>query len=110
MAYTIYGLVDPRDGRVYYVGRTIHSLEARLRGHLSEAKRGNRPVGRWLCEVLAHIERPVGIVLQQCSEDDHERADELEGRWIGLLRRVGHPLTNVKPGGVGGRHCSKPGV
>lgn len=34
-AGTVYGLVDPRDKQIRYVGATMQTLPARLKGHLS---------------------------------------------------------------------------
>lgn len=52
---TIYALVDPRDGRVRYIGRTSQSLVERLQGHCDYAARyrSQTPLMRWLRELLA---------------------------------------------------------
>lgn len=53
MRYYVYGLIDPRDYRVRYVGRTSQRMDKRLEQHIGAAQRGAKsPVYRWLRELL----------------------------------------------------------
>ena len=75
---TIYGLDDPRDGRLRYVGRTGQPLGQRLAGHLLFAAkyRSRAPLQRWLRELLgqglAPTLRPL-LVVSDALADEAER-------------------------------------
>jgi hypothetical protein len=53
MRYYVYGLIDPRDYRLRYVGRTSQRMDKRLEQHIGAAQRGAKsPVYRWIRELL----------------------------------------------------------
>lgn len=59
--YTIYRLVCPVSGDTKYIGRTRRSLNERLSGHLSDARRGeiqNRALLAWLRYLLSKGIKP----------------------------------------------------
>ena len=93
---SIYGLYDPRDETLRYVGVTVLSLDARLAGHLTDD--GDYRRCRWIAGI-----RKVGLVptirLLETVEDD-DRWDA-ERRWIALARQSGADLTNTSDGGEG---------
>jgi hypothetical protein len=103
-AVTIYALVDPRDGRVRYVGASTDPSR-RLREHLRTARRHLRngsefPVYGWLGELLSAGLRPELRTLEvvpgreeQPGEYGFREAVEAERRWI---RRHRRQLYNVE--------------
>lgn len=54
---TIYGLTDPRDGRLRYIGQTKQTLKQRLGGHLG-GNRSSPRVRAWVAELRAAGLRP----------------------------------------------------
>ena len=51
--YLIYGLVDPRDCSLRYIGKTHKRSENRLADHIERAQQGDkRPVYQWIRELL----------------------------------------------------------
>jgi hypothetical protein len=104
----IYALVDPRDSRVRYVGKSINPA-ARLNGHCHKTRNGlhgNSLFCRWI-ESLADLGlRPwLRLIMQVPSGLD---PNDWERHWISTFRWVGEELTNIRDGGEGsapgGRH------
>jgi hypothetical protein len=95
MRYYIYGLIDPRDYKVRYVGKTSQRIDRRLEHHLGQARRGKntRPVYQWL-RALAPL-RPWVVCLEivDCptvpasTEHGTNLAESTETKWIMRLRR-----------------------
>lgn len=56
---TVYGLFDPRDGSLRYIGQTVLPLEVRLTGHLGEAFHPMFPKQLWTRELLEMGLRPI---------------------------------------------------
>lgn len=98
----IYALIDPRDGKIFYIGQASQSSgpQARIGGHYAEArdviKGGNQPTDKrqriidiWSSghEVEAHIVR-YGL-------RDKKELDHVEGALIQSLLRNGTKLTNA---------------
>jgi hypothetical protein len=88
----IYGLADPRDSRVRYVGATVTSFEYRLTGHFR--KPTNRKMRKWLTDLSTAGLRPVMFELPREYPD---WANDERG-WIACFRRMGG-LLNVEAGG-----------
>jgi hypothetical protein len=64
---TIYGLRDPRDRRVRYVGRTRRPLAVRLTGHFSECRtRPDSPKSRWLADLRSNGLAPEIFPIEEC--------------------------------------------
>lgn len=93
----IYGLVDPRDKRVRYVGKTVTSLMVRLGGHVSAAKkrRENNPKAKWIRSLLTVGLKPEMRVL--CESDNEAECYLAEQRWMNTLP----DLLNQYPAGGG---------
>jgi GIY-YIG catalytic domain len=94
----IYGLRDPRDGRIRYVGRTRDFFARRLRAHCTvrSSKHLNRR-RNWI-ESL----RRLGLRPQiECLEVVPGNGFEEEIRWIAKFREFGHDLVNTLSGGAG---------
>ncbi|AMX93637.1 MULTISPECIES: NUMOD3 domain-containing DNA-binding protein [Mesorhizobium] len=96
----IYGLIDPRDGQLRYVGKTKNSLKSRLLAHVSDVRRGRTyiPRHKWLCDLLLAGEFPEIVELDRVASDAWQEAEQF---WIGYLRFVGLPLLNGTIGGDG---------
>ncbi|GGI95237.1 GIY-YIG nuclease family protein [Deinococcus wulumuqiensis] len=103
----IYALLDPRDEKIYYVGKT-KNLRSRYFQHLKDmtykhAKDGSI-MGRkkaWFEQLQAAGLAPEFVILEEADVDWHVR----ERYWITRLRSEGHPLLNTfdggQPGGTG---------
>jgi hypothetical protein len=94
MKHYIYGLVDPRDYKVRYVGRTSQRMDTRLGHHVGQAQRGNpAPVYAWLRSLLPA--RPWLVCLQTCTGlagtsdglGSRDAAGPAEVKWIKRFRR-----------------------
>lgn len=95
----IYGLFDPRDNNVYYVGQvsSFSGLKRRLETHICDARTNStKGPGRlkiaWISEL-----RKLGLVpriqlLEEVNADDTVS----ERRWIERLALEGAPLTNYQ--------------
>lgn len=99
--WKVYGLSDPRDGRIRYVGcTTLPLLSSRLAAHVDQSKfpqrRGYTSARAvWIREVLAAGKRPTIVLLQSAFTADE--GAEVERQWI---ERLGD-LVNQSPGGPG---------
>lgn len=67
MKVVLYALLDPRDGRVRYVGKTRRTLAARLTAHLAYVRRyrDTTPRCAWLRELAALGLRPWIVGLRE---------------------------------------------
>lgn len=97
----VYGLLDPRDHALRYVGVTTGPPKRRLDQHLTAGRRGERlPVAKWVGKLLTLEMRPSMVILSRFSgkEDPYDAEVELIARY----RAAGMRLLNVTPGGRGG--------
>lgn len=86
-----YGLLDPRDRLIHYVGRT-HNLGARMREHRGKGSRDNSERSLWIRSL--HNE---GLQFDHCilsQADPGYTVVEMEARWISVGIQRGWPLTN----------------
>jgi hypothetical protein len=99
--HLIYGLVDPRDGQLRYVGKSCSGM-ARSRAHLTptELKESNHKA-RWIRSLLKENLSPFAIILHLVGA--REILAEAEVFWIAYFKAMGCPLTNLSGGGEGGR-------
>ncbi len=105
----IYGLVDPlTPGHVRYVGMAMRA--DRPKYHEKEARNPRAKLSykiNWIRSLQAEAREPLVLVLEELSEGaPREFVGEIEKMYISSLRRIGHRLTNITPGGDGfhGRH------
>lgn len=100
--FYVYTLVDPRDGAVFYVGK---GKGDRLSQHEAEARKG-KPGAK--CERIRAIWADgVEVVRKRVAHFATETAALREEER--LIREIGlRNLTNIAPGGRGGRHKRKP--
>lgn len=96
----IYGLIDPRTEQVRYVGWTINSIESRLYGHISEARKQGKNSHKlaWIRLLLKSGLEPNVVLLEQV---EFTTWAEAEKRWIVVLKEQGNKLTNLTIGGEG---------
>jgi len=90
----IYALRDPRDGLVYYVGKTRHP-SWRLQSHIEE-RGGNKAKRRWLDDLRQHGLTPEMAILEKADAYTWQDTERL---WIAKGREQGWPLTNIRSGG-----------
>ena len=96
MAVYIYGLRDPRNNRIRYVGKTTN-LRRRLREHVRGPE--NRGVGRWIAALTKRGLKPEIAVIQKVAKDKWQEAERF---WIAAFKEHGQRLMNGSPGGLGG--------
>jgi len=96
----IYGLFDPRDGTLRYVGKTARSLDVRQSRHLQEARAGTPThLYNWW-RLLGNL----GLKPEIAEIDTVQAGSdwvEAEQFWIAYFRFVGCDLLNVSIGGQG---------
>lgn len=105
----IYGLVDPRDNEIRYVGRAADPVD-RLGIHKYKAKKvmdkirdyggvyyiGPTPKQWWIDSLMLMGLEPDIVLLDCCSAED---GHEVEQRWIKHLLDEGVYLTNTRVSG-----------
>lgn len=92
--FYVYELMDPRDGRVFYVGK---GKGRRLHNHEAEARRGAHSAK---CERIRDI-WAAGHEVQRLVLSWHiDENDALEAEYDRINHYGLHNLTNVTPGGV----------
>lgn len=68
--FLIYGLLDPRDQALRYIGKTHKRREIRLSEHIEDAQNGSqRPVHRWVREVIEAGRQPEIFVWRRIPPD-----------------------------------------
>lgn len=95
MAVYIYVLIDPRDGAIRYVGRTVRPLAVRRRGHVVEARSpaiAPSAKAEWVRELLDGGVLPEIAVVEETTEGE---APDAERRWIARYEAAGTALLNV---------------
>lgn len=103
----IYGLYDPKDRQLRYIGKTKHLLSTRLSQHISEAvKHGKTHRHKWINKLLNEGVRPSIKLLEKITESEWEEAEK---KWIASCRKQGLNLVNETDGGESpvGRKLSK---
>jgi len=91
----IYGLVDPRDDRVRYIGKS-NNPEKRLYGHIRDSLRRVTKCGSWIKKLKKLSLEPNLIYLKRVKVDFWQRAESL---LIELYRREYDDLLNMGNGG-----------
>lgn len=91
----IYGLIDPRDNRIKYIGQTV-DLERRYKEHC--AMYGETAKDVWIAEMAALGLKPGLVHLETV---DGTEANFREQWWIELLKVTGSEMVNTgKPAAV----------
>jgi len=92
----VYVLMDTRDYKIRYVGKTSCKLRKRLREHLTDSRRTITKCGKW---ITSRINNGYDIVMIPVMHD----VDTInwEKRMIARLRKRGFSLLNMTDGGDG---------
>ena len=93
----IYGLKDPRDELIHYIGKS-DKPERRRREHIEDNETNAERVD-WIADLLGCNLEPELVILQEVFRSEWQEA---EIYWIARGREESWPLTNVMPGGQGG--------
>jgi hypothetical protein len=93
----IYGLVDPRNSAIRYVGKSIRPKE-RLKDHIQRASRSRRRKARWINSLCAIGLQPQLVYLEETIDEFWE---DRERWWIKHCKELGYDLTNHTEGGDG---------
>ena len=94
----IYALRDPRDGQVYYVGKS-NSPRMRYVDHLAD-KNTNARKTAWIDDLAAAGLKPQMDILEAVPLSEWQQAEK---NWIAFGWAHGWPLTNILAGGGGNR-------
>jgi hypothetical protein len=89
----IYGLADPRNKQVRYIGRTVGPLAVRVYQHIRNAKRGRSYKDRWINSLLKDGYEPKAVVICTVPSEEARRAEAL------VMRRFDYeagPLVNTE--------------
>ncbi len=98
----IYGLVDPRNSELRYVGKTSWTPEKRFFNHLSRHSRAH--CKNWIKNLKEYGLVPEMVEIETVGIG---RWQEAERFWIAYFRSIGARLTNHTPGGEGeGKACT----
>ena len=98
----IYGLIDPRNGNIEYVGQTVaRNFKARMRRHTNLNSKYNNGKKKltWLTELKAENLTPGIWIIQECTTI--EEADKAEVYWIDHYRSRGEAKGVTNRGGRG---------
>lgn len=108
LIYTLHDARNPNDIR--YLGKTIRTLNVRLSGHLTEARKYKKDnytqnhKSNWINKVLSEGSKIVITELDSLDIPDNSKNEEwawLEAYWISQLKSWGFNLTNLTNGGDG---------
>lgn len=92
---TIYGLYDPRDNALRYIGLTTLRLKTRLAAHIGDRHNvfADKAKSEWVLSLLAAGVKPAIKCLEVCSAPDRY-AREVE--WVRKSLAEGHDLLNSR--------------
>lgn len=85
----IYGLVDPRDNEIKYIGRT-KDPDYRLDTHIRMVDAGKMKT-MWILELKAFGLDPSMMILETVDRKDESAAEK---RWVQYFLKMGKPLLN----------------
>lgn len=91
MSWKIYGLIDPRNHRLYYIGKTARVLEERMDEHFFDS--GNTQVAKKNHAIIQSGQQPHILLLEEGIEDEAV-AFHKELHWIHYWTSQGKPLRN----------------
>lgn len=97
-----YALQDPLTYEVRYIGKTVQSLQIRLRRHINDPK-GH--VGNWIKKLQKIDLTPIAIEIGSCFENEDWQS--LERMLIASYREMGYNLCNICDGGYGATNVKR---
>lgn len=94
----IYMLIDPRDSKIRYIGKTKQSLKKRLINHIVNSKHKKTHKDCWIMNLLNNNFKPQIELI-----DDVQESEWIfwEQHYISLYKSWGFNLTNLTIGGDG---------
>lgn len=95
MTCSIYGLYDPRDGSLRYIGKANDPI-VRMKGHIRDAQRRKTPVYSWISKLISDGLCPEMRVICVCPSGDWQAREKEE---IASARERGERLLNLADGG-----------
>jgi hypothetical protein len=102
----IYALIDPRDNKIRYIGKTCGSLSKRLSGHYRD--KGHTHKTMWIKNLKNDNLKPL---IKSIGTYDESIVNGMEIFWIDYFKRCGCKLTNMTIGGEsgfnGGKHSEE---
>ena len=104
MTAYIYGLYDPRNGNLRYIGKT-NNLQKRFYGHNLE--KGTNHKHHWINGLKEQGLKPEMRVIETIENSNDLDWQEREIYWIKKSLDDGHPLTNLDSGGKSGMKKSQ---
>lgn len=94
----IYALREPKDGSIFYVGKSDKPAR-RYRGHFKQERSlSNRALYKRVHSMLDRGETPLTTILEVCSSESWR---ERERWWIAYFRGINIALENIAGGGDG---------
>jgi len=91
--YYVYGLVDPTNNMVSYIGITGNTPHQRFVQHIRQSERDiYSPKGQWMNSLFDNGYIPIVVTLQ--TVDTEQQAQIAERWWIAHGQMIGWPLRN----------------
>lgn len=97
--FSIYGLCDPTNNQLRYVGATKGNLDSRLKAHIKGSILGRTHKDFWIKKLISKKILPEIFLIEQISETDWQESEKF---WINYFNYIGCDLTNKAMGGNGG--------
>ena len=91
----IYGLKDPRDSKIKYIGKTV-DIDRRIKEHNQIHRNKKSKKNSWITHLIRNGMQPIMEVLEECEES---RWIEREKYWIRYYKELGFDLKNMTLGG-----------
>ena len=91
----IYGLKDPRDCQIKYIGKTIN-IDRRWKEHNQIHRNKKSKKNSWITHLLQNNMQPIMEILEECEES---MWIEREMYWIKYYQWLGFDLKNMTSGG-----------
>lgn len=98
-SYFIYGLIDPRDNSLCYIGCTRNSMKHRLQQHNSAAARRYQSKISNLAKLLYRLKLEFSMIKICTCQSEQEMYDR-EIHYIAYFKERGYNLRNLQPGGL----------
>jgi hypothetical protein len=99
--YLVYGLFDPRNGELRYIGKSSSGIDRALRhANKSVLDKERTHKANWIRTLHALGLKYEAVALEHHS--NHTELIEAEAFWIEYYRSIGCRLTNTRDGGGGG--------
>ena len=91
----IYGLKDPRDSQIKYIGKTV-DIDRRIKEHNQIHRNKKSKKNSWITHLIRNGMQPIMEVLEECEES---RWIEREKYWIRYYKELSFDLKNMTLGG-----------